>query len=165
MTQEKLDNELKAAASQGNLETAQKYIDAGARGDALGENGRSSLHYAAWNGNVPMAKLLVASGVDVDVRDSDRQTPLHLAVWCNRPAMVGFLLGIGANPEMKGIGDRTPLDLAREHKDDAAALFMEEWMRPENVERRRSAAAAASVRALRARQRKLGSLRPRGPAL
>jgi len=130
-------------------------IAKGVRVDVMDKEGNQALHFAAANGYPDMVELLVDMGAKVEAANNDGFRPLHCAVVNGRRDVVKQLLGYGVDPmvlnnkgEIPGdfcndAGIRALLDAAeREWKDSGRALA-----------------------ALLARQRKLGALRQKGPAL
>jgi len=102
----------------------------------------------------------------LDEQDNDGDTVLHNAMrGKSDKEVVAALLGHGADPTLKNGKGETPADLARqEEKKEIRAILLEgerKWNLPEAVAERQKKFHGDVV----ARQRQLGSLRPRGPSL
>jgi len=145
------------AAMDGNVREAGELLNQGARVDATHDNGWQPLHFASCRGYGELAEMLIARGAQVDAPDDYGWQPLHYAARGDgRRGTVELLLSHGANPEAYNRG-ATPADLCK--SEEIRALLekaMPEWEKT---------AGRKEMAALHARQRKLGSLRPRYPSL
>ncbi|CDO93129.1 unnamed protein product [Kluyveromyces dobzhanskii CBS 2104] len=66
------------AASNGETETVEKFINAGQTANDKDDNGYTPVHAAAAYGHIDLLKTLVQKYQgDVNIRDSDDDTPLH----------------------------------------------------------------------------------------
>jgi len=182
------------AAGNGFGDVVKLLIARGAKIDATDESGRQPLHRALSNGREDMAELLVAKGApvdagniwglqpihyarssrgidllvakgaDINARDDDGDTPLHHVVRHDYLQTVMHLLRIGADPMVLNNEGEMPLDLCRDAEIEVllrkASL---EWERKSQAAREMQEREALSEHL--ARQRQLGSLRPKAPAL
>jgi len=167
------DRPLHLAAENGHGEVVEILIALGADVNALNHMKREALHHVANNGTGKAARvmeLLVANGAQLDAADVFDARPLHLAAQNGREEMVKLLLGHGADPTLANDTGHKPGDLCGREIAELLAKAENEY--PEMREIRRQDA-LERLEGLRrrswadhlARQRKLGSLRPRGPAL
>lgn len=75
----KTDNDLIAAAAQGNIEQARNLIEYGASAVAADNNGRTALMAAADEGHSDMVSFLIINGASVNITDNNGKTPLMYA--------------------------------------------------------------------------------------
>ncbi len=85
------------AARQGDIETAQVLIEAGADVDDQAASGTSALVVAAHSGHGPLGLYLLKQGANPNAADAG-YTPLHAAVRRSPAQLVEALLADGANP-------------------------------------------------------------------
>ena len=85
------------AARQGDIETAQVLIEAGADVDDQAASGTSALVVAAHSGHGPLGLYLLKQGANPNAADAG-YTPLHAAVLRSQVQLVEALLAYGANP-------------------------------------------------------------------
>ncbi len=106
---------LHEAAKTGEVEEAERLIQAGADLEALDEDGETPLTAAALEGQTAAVKLLVARGADIKSQNKGVFTALHAAAHKGHIQIVEFALDQGA-----GIDDQdnkagiTPLHAAAE---------------------------------------------------
>ena len=150
---------LHLAAANGHREVAELLIAGGAKVDAVNEPGIQPLHLAAWDGSGEVAELLLACGADVDAADNVGNRPLHYGALNGHREMVELLLEHGANPAALNGREEMPHALGHD-KEIRMLLKKAKWERENPDERQRKVLAEH-----RRRQRKLGALRPKGPAL
>lgn len=74
-----LNQDLRNAASRGNLAKVQSLLAKGAQVNAKDKAGATALHFAAASGNAEIVKELLAKGADVNVKDKEGTTPLREA--------------------------------------------------------------------------------------
>ena len=67
------------AASEGDVQALNYFVDDGANLNALDASGESALHYAALNGKTDAAKMLVVAGADPMLRDANGRIPFEVA--------------------------------------------------------------------------------------
>ena len=84
------------AAKTGEVEEAERLIQAGADLEALDENGETPLTAAALAGQTAAVKLLVARGADMKRRNKGGFTALHAAAYEGHIQIVEFALDRGA---------------------------------------------------------------------
>lgn len=85
------------AARQGDIETAQVLIEAGADVDDQAASGTSALVVSAHSGHGPLGLYLLKQGSNPNAADAG-YTPLHAAVLRSQVQLVEALLAYGANP-------------------------------------------------------------------
>jgi len=153
---------LHEAAQGGHEEVAEFLLSAGADIHAVDNNGNTPLHKAAWYGRRKVMALLLAKRAMAGSANCDGNQPLHLAACQGNKGIVDLLLGYGADPTAPGNGDKTPGAMCSDKEIrgllEAAEL---EWNDPVRQEMRKRRGMAEHLR----RQRHLGSLRPKAPAL
>jgi len=155
------------AAMKRCADVAKVLLAHGARVDVVHKGGWQPLHWAAANDARDVAGLLVAQGAQLDeASGDDGRTPLHQAVRHGHERMVRALLEHGADPMAVDGQGKTPRDICR-YADIQAILEEGErkWNEPAVREAREKRDLARAIPALLARHRKLGALRPKGPAL
>ena len=192
MTQEELDKALWESARNGDAQRACELLERGAKVDAADSGGWRALHVAAWHDCGEVVELLLDRGARIDVADVDGSQPLHLAVWNGSDGAAGVLIARGTRIDAADNDGDQPLHLAvakgrREivkvllaHGADLWALNKKdktphalcadgktgELLEKAEEERKGSEEYGRKVLAEhRRRQRRLGSLRPKGPAL
>jgi len=125
-------------------------IAGGAKVDVADTTEYQPLHFAAVNGRKDVAEFLIGNGAPVDAVDDEGWQPLHFAAWEDDRDMIKLLLGHGADPTALNDEGKTPFQCCSSEEIGAVLEAAErEWDMAEHL----------------ARQRKLGSLRPRGPTL
>ena len=140
-------------------EVVELLIAKGAQINAAKNWGWGPLHYAARDRRTEVMKLLLEKGAKTETVGGDGVQPLHLAAMWNYRAGMDLLLGHGADPTVPDKEGKTPRDLC--HNKEAGELL-------EKAERKWNNPAARKKRdlaAIRARLRKLGALRPKGPSI
>lgn len=101
------------ACSEGQLDTAKRLKELGARSDLLDLNGRSALHIAAGASQLGAVKWLAQScGTGVDTPDHNGATPLHFAAAAGDSAIAEWLLSAGADAARANADDNTVLHYA-----------------------------------------------------
>jgi ankyrin repeat protein len=118
------------AASRGNLERIQAYLQNGGRVDTLDIHGYSLLSTATSAGHVRLMQYLLDQGAE-EKQWVHREALLHLAVESGKVEAVKFLLARGADVNSRtlsdsviGNGGRTPLHLAAEALNYAMATYL-----------------------------------------
>jgi len=117
------------AAREGDRETLERLLDAGAPVDACNEvslllgrgadpelpNGRGQTPLAgvAFKGDIESARLLIDAGARVDAAGPDGRTPLMYAAMFDRLELLDLLLKAGADRERADAQGQRPLSLAR----------------------------------------------------
>ncbi len=107
---------LHAAVAAGAAQTVQALLDAGARVNAVGDRGNTTLHLAMCRPLV-VAQLL-AAGANPNLRDEEGNTPLHVE-FMYKPLSLRLLLEAGADPGIRNNAGKTPADtiMAEEAKE------------------------------------------------
>ncbi|XP_033323798.2 tonsoku-like protein isoform X1 [Megalopta genalis] len=126
---EKGETQLHVACINGNIESAEKLLEAGHPTNVRDHFGWTPLHEAANHGHVEVAKLLLQHGADVNDPGSlmcQGVTPLHDAASCGNICMMKLLIDHGANLELKTNEDDTVLDCLKNWRDRVDYLSPEE---------------------------------------
>jgi hypothetical protein len=109
------------AASDGDIEKVQKYIQDDPRMATSGdENGYTAIHAAAAYGHQQLIQILLEAGADLHARDSDGDTPLH---HCDDPATAAFLVSLGASPTISNNEGKTPPQVHLEDEEEAMVAY------------------------------------------
>ena len=87
------------AATKGDVDAIEAFIDNDDDLDELSESGSAPLHYAVSRNRVEVVALLLDAGADTDVEDSRQRTPLDLAIAGNKTEIIDLLLEAGAGVE------------------------------------------------------------------
>ena len=163
------------AAQNGRREVVDLLIACGA--DVNGENHskRQPLHFVAYNGRgaaVDVMKLLVANGAQLDAADVFGQRPLHRAAQNGQKEMVEILLGCGADPTADDDHHNKPGDLCMWEIAKVLEEAERQWKDPllrknreQEARKLREKLAGEAIAEHLLRQRKLGSLRMKGPSI
>jgi hypothetical protein len=126
---------LHLAIDLGNMEAANKLIEAGANLDARELTHEDTfLHIAVREGNIPLLKKLIEAGADINASDKDKHTPLHLAVAKGNEEMVKVLVEAGANIYAKDIKGKTPTSIASRRNDTKILASLVETVQPRELE-------------------------------
>lgn len=80
----------------GDLDAANRWLDAGLAPDFLGSRTGSGLMIGAWEGNLDLMQLFLARGADINRVNSNGETALVLAAWRGHLPAVKWLLERGA---------------------------------------------------------------------
>lgn len=97
-----LDEQLRDAAVDGNIELVSTLIDDGANVDAPGKYGKTPLMYAAESGNTDAIALLLSHDANVNARTSSGSTALTFAAENGHESVTAMLVHFGAD-----VHDRT----------------------------------------------------------
>jgi ankyrin repeat protein len=125
-TQDELNNELIAAAVEGNIARVKTLLDEGADINAQNSKGMTPLHIAVESDSPLNVERIVNLGADVNARDNRGWTPLHLAAFLNSTKAISILLDGGANVNARDNESKTPLDVAADYRRvEAAKLLLE----------------------------------------
>ncbi|XP_076299610.1 tonsoku-like protein [Lasioglossum baleicum] len=126
---EKGETQLHVACINGNIESAEKLLEAGHPTNVRDHFGWTPLHEAANHGHVEVAKLLLQHGADVNDPGSimcQGVTPLHDAASCGNTSMMKLLVEHGANLELRTNENETVLDCLENWRDRVDYLSQEE---------------------------------------
>jgi hypothetical protein len=107
---------LLAAASKGDIDTAQKLIKNGEDIEKKDKSGYTPLFLAVCDGQASMVKLLIDNGANVNTKNSEGMTPLHYSALHLTPEtsnnVIKILLDNGADASIKDNYGNTPLKYA-----------------------------------------------------
>ncbi|SPM44470.1 ankyrin repeat-containing protein 09 [Orientia tsutsugamushi] len=81
INEKKLQSQLFASISLGDVDKAKQAIVRGAKLNYTDSSGKTPLHLAIYSNNEEMIKLLLKHGADVDYTDSSGKTPLDAAIF------------------------------------------------------------------------------------
>jgi hypothetical protein len=116
------DDNIWVAASDGDMEKVQAYINADPKNASIGdETGYTPIHAAAAYGHHELITYLLSVGADIHQRDNDGDTPLH---HCDAAATAEFLLSLGASPTIANNEGRTP---PQTHLSDEEEEMVDFW--------------------------------------
>src|SRR5208283_55307 len=104
-----LDDQLRNAASDGDLSAIEQLLGKGAAIGAADDGGDTPLILAAMTGKTEAVKLLLAKGANIEEKDQQSYTPLFAAVTGGYTETVKFLLAKGANIEAPDNSGQSPL--------------------------------------------------------
>ncbi|NOT68393.1 MAG: hypothetical protein HOP04_08730 [Methylophilaceae bacterium] len=107
-----LNEDLLAAARNGNSEEVKRLLDAHADVSVQDAEGVTPLHEAAASGNRNTVELLIAQHANVNASDRRGFTPLHLAAKNDHTKVVETLLTNKANIAQQTIEGESPLSIA-----------------------------------------------------
>ena len=122
-----LGTPLHIAVSQGDAETTEILIRAGADIEAQSElNGMRAIHIAASLGEPALVELLIAAGASISERDSTEKTALHVATSRGATEVVKILLDNGAKVDSRELqqGLSSLLIAARDGDPEIAKLLI-----------------------------------------
>lgn len=93
---------LSIAAHNGQIQTVEMLLAAGADVDALTSYGRrSALHSALYPKEKDIVELLIRAGADVNAKDDTGETPMHEAAMQDRGDAARLLIAAGARFDQK----------------------------------------------------------------
>jgi ankyrin repeat protein len=133
------------ACQENKGEAAAVLIKAGAKVDAVDDDGNTALYWAVFGarpievheyeemgqphdtywipqGDAPVVKLLVDAKANVNARNKDGETPLHEAAYLDAAAAAQVLLDAGASRTAKNTNGLTPYDIAKERHNSVEPL-------------------------------------------
>lgn len=119
---------LQYAISYRQLDAMAALIEAGADINAADHTGMTALHAAALLGWQDGAKWLLEHGADRNQRDTFGDLPSHTAAIHGQGGIIKILFDAGDSLTEKNNAGLTPLDLARKHRRDRAAAYIEKLL-------------------------------------
>lgn len=96
-----LDNDLRNASEEGDLDAVLSLLASGADADVAGDEGRNAVINAAWRGRGRIINLLLERGVATELPDNSGRTPLMWAAINGHIDIVRQLVEAGANPDQR----------------------------------------------------------------
>lgn len=119
------EQDLLAAAAEGDLESVQALLKTGVDANAINVLGRTSIIAAAWRGHRHIVRLLADAGVDIDAADNRGRTALFWAAINGYPEIINILLREQALVDIRDDEGLTPLIRAawNGHENVVAALI------------------------------------------
>ncbi|MDP6829947.1 MAG: ankyrin repeat domain-containing protein [Alphaproteobacteria bacterium] len=103
------EQDLLAAAANGDLDTVNSLIKEGVDANAINSLGRTGIIAAAWRGHYEVVKSLLEAGVDINAVDNQRGTALTWASVNGHPKIVELLLRESALIDARDTKGATPL--------------------------------------------------------
>lgn len=119
---------LQYAVSYRQVEAMEALMAAGADINAADHTGMTALHAAAYLGWQDGTRWLLAHGADRTKRDSFGDLPSHTAAIQGQGGVIKVLFEAGDPLTEKNGAGMTPLDLARKHRRERAAQFIEKLL-------------------------------------
>lgn len=113
------------AVSYRQQDAMEALLEAGAEINAADHTGMTALHAAALLGWQDGTRWLLAHGADRNKRDQFGDLPSHIAAIHGQGGIIKILFEDGDTLTEKNTAGKTPLDLARKHRKDRAAQFIE----------------------------------------
>ena len=108
----KLDEDLAAAASEGNVAETDKLLALGAKVNST-SSGKTPLHWAAQGCHEKVAERLLNAEAQVDAKDEGGRTPLHWAARSEKcKKLAELLVKAGAKVSATDQNERTPVEFA-----------------------------------------------------
>ena len=103
-----LNNQLRDACWNGNLEKVKSLREKGADMNAKSQCGSTLLHWACHSGKLEIAKYLIEKGADVNAKDKEGATPFHYACRYGNLELVKYLVeehGVDVNAKNRNRTD------------------------------------------------------------
>lgn len=116
---------LQYAVSFGHVDAMEALVAAGADVNAEDKTGMTALHAAAVTGRREEARWLLDHGADLHIRDKFGNMPSHTAAIHNQGGVIEVLFKHGDPLTEKNNAGMTPLDLAKKHRNEKSARFIE----------------------------------------
>lgn len=143
-----MDEQLRDAAEEGNLDVIEGLIEKGVNVNEASEDAEeTALHMAAMSGHVEIVDFLIQNGANVNAQNADHWTPLHFA--SNSYEISALLIRKGANVNTVEQNNRTALYFAVEEGNmSVVRLFIQNGADPNTLDQEEEtvlARAAASA--------------------
>ena len=124
--QETADVEVVAAAKTGNWKRVRALLAKGANVNAIGEDGRTALHYASLLGETSIANLLLQAGADPNVRDKLGKTAFYVAAAGGLLKLGEMLIASGADTDIADNEGKTAEEVVPLEKKEEFVAVREE---------------------------------------
>ena len=108
-----LDQDLRDAIDNGQLEKVVQLLDQGADINSPDAYGFTPLIWAVSGSNIEIFKYILKKGADVNFVNKDGGSALYYAVTNQKIAQLELLLKKGASPNVTFLDDSTPLSYAK----------------------------------------------------
>lgn len=127
-----LQRALFSACLEGNLETAQRLVERGAKVDAQTANGETCLHLACRTSNTALTKFLLDKNhLLLEIPEKiNGYTPLHVACIYGHFPTVQLLVERNANIDASANGMLSPLYFANRHKHSHIIEYLQQHRKP-----------------------------------
>jgi ankyrin repeat protein len=113
MNQTELDQDIRNAALEGNIDRCESLLNAGASPTAANPiTKRALLYYASINGHIDVCRLLLERGADVNALDDEGKSALFAAADSGHAGVCRLLIDRGADVAMASKTGRLPLHAA-----------------------------------------------------
>jgi ankyrin repeat protein len=116
---------LQYAVSYRQQDAMEALLEAGGDVNAADHTGMTALHAAALLGWQDGTRWLLAHGADRNKADHFGDLPSHIAAIHGQGGIIKILFEDGDPLTQKNTAGKTPLDLARKHRKERAAQFIE----------------------------------------
>lgn len=128
------DADFLAAATEGDLATLNRLVDAGQAIEARDGSGRTALMLATRADKVEAARLLIGRGADVNAKDDIQDTPYLYAGAEGRTEILKLTLAAGANlKDTNRYGGTALIPAAEKGHPDNVRLLLEAGVDPDHI--------------------------------
>eukprot|EP00894_Picocystis_sp_ML_P003482 jgi/Pico_ML_1/53999/g4448.t1 len=102
-----------SAASAGDLDAVQAFLEAGADKDMQDAEGRAPIHFASGYGETEIVRTLIEKGADLNILDKNKNTPLHYAAGYGQKECCELLVKHGASVVARNTDGKIPMEVAK----------------------------------------------------
>mmetsp|Transcript_6242 Transcript_6242/g.38785 ORF Transcript_6242/g.38785 Transcript_6242/m.38785 type:complete len:316 (+) Transcript_6242:384-1331(+) len=111
--EEEEEDNIISAASAGDLDAVQAFLEAGADKDMQDSEGRAPIHFASGYGEMDIVETLIKKGADLNILDKNKNTPLHYAAGYGQKECCELLVKNGASVVARNTDGKTPMEVAK----------------------------------------------------